>query len=107
MHRTLDAAAQRPADRLVVVTRGATTGEDLAGAAVWGLVRSAQTEQPDRFTLVDLRHDAAPDDDLSAALATGEPQVAIRGGAVLVPAAGEGARGPPRTSGCSTRTAPC
>ena len=43
---------------LVVSTRGAMAlpGEDvtdLAGAAVWGLVRSAQTEHPGRIVLVD------------------------------------------------------
>ena len=43
---------------LVVATRGAVAlpGEDvtdLAGAAVWGLVRSAQTEHPGRVVLVD------------------------------------------------------
>ena len=44
---------------LVLLTRGAvaaTPGEavdDLAGAAVWGLVRSAQTEEPGRFLLLD------------------------------------------------------
>ncbi|MEV4921210.1 type I polyketide synthase, partial [Streptomyces tirandamycinicus] len=79
--------------RLVFVTRGATTGEDLAGAAVWGLVRSAQLEHPGRFTLVDL--DSSEDSpgssegDLDAAehlmrraLATDEPQLRIRGGEV-------------------------
>ncbi|RNL83918.1 type I polyketide synthase, partial [Micromonospora solifontis] len=46
--------------RLVVLTRGAvSTGvddrvTDLAGAACWGLVRSSQTEHPDRITIVDL-----------------------------------------------------
>ena len=46
--------------RLVVVTRGAVAagpGEgvaDLAGAAVWGLVRSAQSENPGRLVLADL-----------------------------------------------------
>ena len=44
--------------RLVVVTRGrcsvpVTAVTDLAGAAVWGLVRSAQSEQPGRFLLAD------------------------------------------------------
>jgi len=43
---------------LVVLTRGAVglPGEDvadLAGAAVWGLVRSAQAEHPGRVVLVD------------------------------------------------------
>ena len=43
--------------RLVVATRGATDGTDLAAAAVWGLVRSAQSEHPDRFILLDLDGD--------------------------------------------------
>ncbi|KOV69454.1 polyketide synthase dehydratase domain-containing protein, partial [Streptomyces sp. MMG1121] len=41
--------------RLAFVTRGAVAAEgveDLAAAAVWGLVRSAQSENPDRFVLV-------------------------------------------------------
>ncbi|MFC4855484.1 SDR family NAD(P)-dependent oxidoreductase [Actinophytocola glycyrrhizae] len=79
VHQTLS-ALRHADDRLAVVTRGATTGENLAGAAVWGLVRSAQTEQPDRFTLID-----TDVDDIEAALASGEPQVAVRDGAVLVP----------------------
>jgi thioesterase domain-containing protein len=72
--------------RLVVVTRDATTAEpDLAAAAVWGLVRSAQSENPDRITLVDL--DDRPESArlLPAAVAGGEPQLAIRAGAVSVP----------------------
>ena len=46
--------------RLVVVTRGAVAAEpgegvaDLAGAAVWGLVRSVQSENPGRLVLADL-----------------------------------------------------
>ncbi|MEO6086537.1 MAG: SDR family NAD(P)-dependent oxidoreductase, partial [Umezawaea sp.] len=70
--------------RLVVVTRGAVSGEDLAAAAVWGLVRSAQSENPGRFGLVDL--DAA-DTSLTAvprALSVDEPQVVVRDGALLV-----------------------
>ncbi|NEY36962.1 beta-ketoacyl synthase, partial [Streptomyces sp. PRKS01-65] len=54
-------AEERAQDaRLVVVTRGAVAVEvgepvrDVAGAAVWGLVRSAQSEHPDRFVLLDL-----------------------------------------------------
>ncbi|MEV8511453.1 type I polyketide synthase [Dactylosporangium sp. NPDC051484] len=45
--------------RMVVVTRAAV-GEavpDPAGAAVWGLVRSAQLEHPGRFALVDVGGD--------------------------------------------------
>ncbi|MEU7137707.1 type I polyketide synthase, partial [Streptomyces sp. NPDC046261] len=70
--------------RLVFVTRGATTGEDLAGAAVWGLVRSARSENPGRFSLVDLGGDEdAPSVLLRQALALDEPELAVRGGEVL------------------------
>ncbi|MFI5945825.1 type I polyketide synthase [Streptomyces uncialis] len=74
--------------RLVLVTSGAVAvGDDvpdLAGAAVWGLVRSAQTENPDRFVLLDLdTHEASPAA-LAQALASGEPQLAIRAGAAHV-----------------------
>ncbi|MEV5884914.1 type I polyketide synthase [Streptomyces sp. NPDC052020] len=72
--------------RLVFVTRGATAvgpeeeaRTDPAQAAVWGLVRSAQSEHPGRFVLVDTDRDPSPAA-LVAALATGEPQVAVRGG---------------------------
>ncbi|SPM36416.1 erythronolide synthase, modules 3 and 4, partial [Mycobacterium rhizamassiliense] len=71
---------------LVVATRGAMglAGEDvtdLAGAAVWGLVRSAQTEHPGRIVLVD--SDVALDDSaIAAVLAAGEPQALLRGGQV-------------------------
>ena len=40
--------------RLVFVTRGGVSGEDVAAASVWGLVRSAQSEHPGRFGLLDL-----------------------------------------------------
>ncbi|MGW7794292.1 SpnB-like Rossmann fold domain-containing protein, partial [Streptomyces tricolor] len=133
---------EAPADaRLVVVTRGAvpagtTTVTDVPSAAVWGLVRAAQAEMPDRILLLDLdpatATDAAtaievagtdpatvtdlatvtdpaaieaagaepaaatgpgPDTEVAAdveaavaaALATGEPQVAVRGTALLLP----------------------
>ncbi|MFQ6399064.1 SDR family NAD(P)-dependent oxidoreductase, partial [Nocardia sp. KC 131] len=79
--------------RLVVVTHNAIgmPGEtpDLAAAAVTGLVRSAQSEYPGRIVLLDWQSasDTAP---LSAeavlrVLASGEPQVAVRGEALLVP----------------------
>ncbi|WP_043482247.1 SpnB-like Rossmann fold domain-containing protein, partial [Kitasatospora aureofaciens] len=42
------------ASRLVFVTRGAVDGTDLSAAVVWGLVRSAVSEEPGRFGLVDL-----------------------------------------------------
>ncbi|MFJ5155510.1 beta-ketoacyl synthase N-terminal-like domain-containing protein, partial [Streptomyces sp. NPDC088353] len=67
------------ASRLALVTRGATTGHDPAAAAVWGLVRSAQSENPGRFLLVDL--DAEQDLPVlpAAALLGDEPQLAVRG----------------------------
>jgi NAD(P)-dependent dehydrogenase (short-subunit alcohol dehydrogenase family)/acyl carrier protein len=77
-------------DPLVLVTTGAVgVGRDdladPAAAAVWGLVRTAQSEHPDRFVLVDT--DGLPEsrDVLAAALATGETQVAIRAGQVFLP----------------------
>ncbi|MEU2396335.1 type I polyketide synthase, partial [Streptomyces sp. NPDC007369] len=81
--------------RLVFLTRGAVAAvpgdgvPDLVQAGVWGLVRSAQSENPGRFVLVDLDADADGDGDvaarLSAALASGESETAVRDGAVLVP----------------------
>ncbi|MFF8730444.1 SDR family NAD(P)-dependent oxidoreductase, partial [Streptomyces sp. NPDC015171] len=70
--------------RLVFVTCGATAGVDLAGAAVWGLVRSAQSENPGRFGLVDVDGDEAYGL-LGSALASDEPQLAVREGRVLAP----------------------
>ncbi|MFH9819115.1 type I polyketide synthase [Streptomyces sp. NPDC017230] len=78
--------------RLVVATRGAVPAADgvvtdPAGAAVWGLVRAAQAENPDRITLIDT--DPATEDGavpvLGPVLAAGEPQAAVRGTALKVP----------------------
>jgi len=88
--RLQDWLAENRSAPLVFVTRGAVParpGERVtapAAAAVWGLVRTAQSEHPDVFRLVDL-DPAGTSADLAAALATGEPQVAVRGGEVLVP----------------------
>ncbi|WP_329792213.1 type I polyketide synthase [Lentzea sp. DG1S-22] len=67
---------------LVVRTSGATgPGEPSpAAAAVWGLVRSAQSEHPGRFVLFD-----GPAEAVGEAVATGEPQVAAHGGELVVP----------------------
>ncbi|MFI6093757.1 type I polyketide synthase [Streptomyces sp. NPDC051218] len=78
--------------RLVVVTRGAVpavpgqTVTDLAGAAVWGLLRSAQSEHPGRIVLLD-RDPAVTDDDVWPhwAVIDGEPQLAIRDGEAWAP----------------------
>ncbi|RLK24966.1 acyl transferase domain-containing protein [Micromonospora sp. M71_S20] len=81
--------------RLVVLTRGAVPAgdggrtTDLPGAAVWGLLRSAQAEHPDRFVLVDLDEARRPEpgtvDLVARAVATGEPQLAVRDDRVLAP----------------------
>jgi acyl transferase domain-containing protein/acyl carrier protein len=65
------------AARLVLVTRGATTGADLPAAAVWGLARTAQVEHPGRIVLVDLDGTAESLAALPSALGTGEPQVTL------------------------------
>ncbi|QRX94008.1 type I polyketide synthase [Streptomyces noursei] len=77
--------------RLVLVTRGAVAtrpGEDvpdLAHAAVWGLIRSAQAEHPDRLVLLDLDEHDASYQALSAALGTDEPRLAVREGTLYAP----------------------
>ncbi|WP_455771437.1 type I polyketide synthase [Streptomyces malaysiensis] len=76
--------------RLVFITRGAvatTPGADVpdpAHAAVWGLVRSAQSENPDRFVLVDLDEHEESALALPTALALDEPQLAVRRGDITV-----------------------
>ncbi|WP_433200626.1 type I polyketide synthase [Nocardia sp. CA-107356] len=76
--------------RLVVVTTGAVglpdEAPDPAAAAVWGLVRSAQSEHPQRFVLVDADPARPLDAErIAAVLISGEPQAAVRGAEILVP----------------------
>ncbi|MFC9293567.1 SDR family NAD(P)-dependent oxidoreductase [Streptomyces sp. NPDC057011] len=82
--------------RMAVVTSGAVAalpGEDvtdLDAAPVWGLVRSVQSEHPDRLVLIDLDAAAAADpqgtdDLLTAAMATREQQLAVRAGELRAP----------------------
>ncbi|MEU5367129.1 type I polyketide synthase [Streptomyces sp. NPDC005925] len=79
------------ASRLAVVTRGAVAtrpGEDaggLPGAALWGLVRSAQAENPGRLTLLDLDGTEASLAALSGVLTSEEPELALRDGRTYVP----------------------
>ncbi|MER5549674.1 SDR family NAD(P)-dependent oxidoreductase, partial [Streptomyces sp. NPDC002589] len=95
------------AAKLVLVTRGAMPADgdqaltDPVAASVWGLVRSAQSEHPGRLVLLDLAShmpeppdqvtgadgdtDAGTETDPAPALASGEPQVALRGGVTHVP----------------------
>jgi acyl transferase domain-containing protein/acyl carrier protein len=76
---------------LVVATRHAVRvgpddpAPDLAQAPVWGLLRSAQTEYPDRIMLVDVDGHPETPGTLRRLVAAGYPQAAIRAGAVLVP----------------------
>ncbi len=79
--------------RMVLVSRGAVgagvgAGVDVPGlvqSPVWGLVRSAQSENPDRFLLVDIDGNDASSVALGDVLAVGEPQLAIREGEVFAP----------------------
>ncbi|MFJ5781465.1 SDR family NAD(P)-dependent oxidoreductase [Streptomyces hydrogenans] len=82
-----------PTERLVLVTRDAvaTTPDaalaDPAAATVWGLARTAQSEYPDQIVVVDVDPAGARDVTAAAdaAVRTGEPQLALRDGAFLVP----------------------
>jgi acyl transferase domain-containing protein/acyl carrier protein len=75
--------------RLVLLTRGAvSTGVDkgvgdLAAASLCGLLRSAQSENPGRFVLIDLDGSSASPGALEALLAGDEPQLALRAGDLL------------------------
>jgi thioesterase domain-containing protein/NADP-dependent 3-hydroxy acid dehydrogenase YdfG/acyl carrier protein len=79
------------ASRLVLLTRGAvmaSAGEsppDPVAAAIWGLVRSAQSEHPGRFALVDADQSEASWQALPALLEGEESQLALRDGGALVP----------------------
>ena len=86
------ARAEPAASRLVVLTRGAVAAtvedgaQNLADAPIWAVARSFQEIDPTSLTVLDLDAGADLDPDaLLAALATDEPQVALRSGAVLVP----------------------
>ncbi|WNV92062.1 type I polyketide synthase [Umezawaea sp. Da 62-37] len=68
--------------RLVLLTGG---GDARAAAAVRGLIRSAQTENPDRFVLVDSDGTGASTRMLTAAVDSGEPELELRDGVVRVP----------------------
>ncbi|MCX4758904.1 type I polyketide synthase [Kitasatospora purpeofusca] len=70
--------------RLAVAVDGSET-PDLTAAPVWGLVRSAQSENPGRIVLVDTDGTEASQAMLAAAVAGGEPQLALREGKVRVP----------------------
>jgi polyketide synthase 12 len=78
--------------RLVVLTQRAVATRpdedvpDLAHAPLWGLVRSAQAEYPDRaILLVDTDDSEASRRELAKAVLSAETQVALRAGRRLVP----------------------
>ncbi|MET7774140.1 type I polyketide synthase [Nocardia sp. NPDC005366] len=86
------ADARRSATRLVVLTCGAVdTGgravADPAGAAVWGLVSSAQSEFPGRITLLDsdVPIDGSAVGRVLTRVPVEESQIALRGDEILVP----------------------
>ncbi|WP_443058881.1 type I polyketide synthase [Streptomyces sp. NBC_00400] len=68
------------AARLVFLTRSTDDRSGLAAAAVQGLVRSAQSENPGRFALVDVDEHDASATAVPAALTSAEPQLVIRAG---------------------------
>ncbi|NKY88122.1 type I polyketide synthase [Nocardia veterana] len=99
-HRALEATVavlqrfsreERFAERtLLVCTRGAVSVTDAdaarpAAAAIWGLVRSAQAEEPGRIVLCDGDPSAATVELVEVAAGVREPQVAVRGGTGYVP----------------------
>ncbi|MEU4235645.1 SDR family NAD(P)-dependent oxidoreductase, partial [Nonomuraea sp. NPDC026600] len=76
---------------LVVVTRRAVA-TDIADeeinpgqAPVWGLVRSAQSEHPGRFVLLDVDNVENVEEAALLAVASGEPQLSLRGGRLCAP----------------------
>ena len=76
--------------RLALVSEGAVAvGTEqvpgLAQAPVWGLVRSAQSEHPGRLVLIDMDGHEDSRAAMAAAVASGEPQVAIRKGELFAP----------------------
>ncbi|NEB54220.1 SDR family NAD(P)-dependent oxidoreductase, partial [Streptomyces griseus] len=96
------AAPEMAGRRLVVLTRGAVAadesdrGVDVSAAGVWGLVRSAQSEHPDRLVLLDVDTEVGDDEwpaVLSALSAAPLPQLVRRSGTLSTPrleAAGDG-----------------
>ncbi|MEU8333883.1 SDR family oxidoreductase, partial [Micromonospora sp. NPDC048839] len=62
-----------------------TAGSGPADAAVQGLVRSAQTENPGRFVLLDLGAAPVTSELLGVALGSGEPELVLRDGRWLAP----------------------
>ncbi|MEU4245688.1 SDR family NAD(P)-dependent oxidoreductase, partial [Actinoplanes sp. NPDC026619] len=85
------AAETLGATRLIVATRSAVNARpgtdrvDPGASAVWGLVRSVQSEHPGRLLLADLDDAPASLDTLARVARGDEPQIAVRDGAMFVP----------------------
>ncbi len=88
------ATAERDAALVFVVREG-----DLAASAAAGLVRTAVTEHPGRFGLVELGAGEVTADVLLRALAVGEPHVSVVDDAVRVPRLARAAAAEPVTWG--------
>ncbi|HET6344222.1 MAG TPA: type I polyketide synthase, partial [Myxococcota bacterium] len=90
--------------RLLFLTEGAlapgqSEQPSLPAATLAGLLRSAQSEHPGRFALIDLDGSEASLKALPAAIATSaeEPQIALRDGTALVPRLREAPAAPEET----------
>ncbi|WP_085161009.1 type I polyketide synthase [Mycobacterium lacus] len=78
---------------MIITSRAVSVGvydgvPDLAHAAVWALIHTAQQEQPDRIIVLDTDDSAASKDNLLAIASrrpAGEPQLALRNGVVYTP----------------------
>jgi NADPH:quinone reductase-like Zn-dependent oxidoreductase/short-subunit dehydrogenase/acyl carrier protein len=79
------------AARLVVLTRQAVAVDssediaDLGQAAAWGLLRSAQSENPGQILLVDVDDWASADIAIAESTSRDEPQLALRDGVCFAP----------------------
>uniref|UniRef100_UPI00397B6266 type I polyketide synthase n=1 Tax=Amycolatopsis sp. cmx-8-4 TaxID=2790947 RepID=UPI00397B6266 len=87
VHRALEAIQRHlaAAETAPLVVRTRDARRDPAMAAVWGLARAAQTENPGQVVLADVDDVPASARLLTAAVATGEPQFAVHDGVVSVP----------------------
>ncbi|WP_345660027.1 SDR family NAD(P)-dependent oxidoreductase, partial [Streptomyces iranensis] len=84
-------AGERFSDSTLVVR----TGTGLAAAAVSGLMRSAQSEHPGRFILVESDDDSLTPDQLAATVGLDEPRLRISDGRYEVPRLTRITPGPP------------
>jgi acyl transferase domain-containing protein/NADPH:quinone reductase-like Zn-dependent oxidoreductase/acyl carrier protein len=90
--------------KLAFVTRRAVAVdgdvEDLARAPLWGLLRTVQSENPDReLQILDIDDTPASQVVITAALASEEPQLALREGLASIPRIVMAARGMSESTG--------